>query len=268
LSISPVRDEQGRLTNFVGVHADVTKRKLEQDRLAHQALHDSLTGLPNRTLFLNRLKHALIERHDGPLAVLLMDLDDFKIINDSLGHLAGDRLLASVAERLASHLRAEDTVARLSGDEFAFVLADSTHNDAVRLAQLVAQTLRDPFDLGGREVFVSASIGIALGEATSSANAQELLRRADLAMYRAKHSGKASYVLFEEEMDRVLRSLETRTELRRAVEREEFVVHYQPQIDLLTGKPLLMEALVRWEHPNQGLVRPGEFLNVAEETGS
>jgi len=267
LSISPVRDEQGRLTNFVGVHADVTKRKLEQDRLAHQALHDSLTGLPNRTLFLNRLKHALIERHDGPLAVLLMDLDDFKIINDSLGHLAGDRLLASVAERLASHLRAEDTVARLSGDEFAFVLADSTHNDAVRLAQLVAQTLRDPFDLGGREVFVSASIGIALGEATSSANAQELLRRADLAMYRAKHSGKASYVLFEEEMDRVLRSLETRTELRRAVEREEFVVHYQPQVDLLTGKPLLMEALVRWEHPNQGLVRPGEFLNVAEETG-
>jgi diguanylate cyclase (GGDEF)-like protein/PAS domain S-box-containing protein len=269
LSISAVRDEQGRLTHFVGVHADVTERKLEEARLAHQALHDPLTGLPNRTLFLDRLQHALalIEPHGGQLAVLFMDLDDFKIINDSLGHMAGDRLLVSVAERLSSHLRAEDTAARLSGDEFAFVLEDSGLNGAVRLAERLAQVLRDPFVLDGREVFVSASIGIALGEATTSTEAQELVRRADLAMYRAKRSGKARYALFEEEMDRALRSLEARTELRRAVEREEFVVHYQPEIDLLTGRPLLMEALVRWEHPRQGLVRPAEFLDVAEETG-
>jgi diguanylate cyclase (GGDEF)-like protein/PAS domain S-box-containing protein len=269
LSISAVHDEQGRLTHFVGVHIDITERKLEQDRLAHQALHDPLSGLPNRILFLDRLQHALalIERHGGQLAVLFMDLDDFKIINDSLGHEAGDRLLVSVTERLSSRLRAEDTAARLSGDEFAFVLEDSTRNEAVRLAERIAQMLRDPFVLGGREVFVSASIGIALGEATTSTDGQELLRRADLAMYRAKRSGKATYALFEEEMDRALRSLETRTELRRAVEREQFVVHYQPQIDLLTGKPRLMEALVRWEHPRQGLVRPAEFLDVAEETG-
>jgi len=269
LSISAVRDEQGRLTHFVGVHADVAERKLEQDRLAHQALHDPLTGLPNRTLFLDRLQHALvlIEGYGGQLAVLYMDLDDFKIINDSLGHQAGDRLLVSVAERLSSHLREEDTAARLSGDEFAFVLEDSARNGAVRLAERMERVLRDPFVLGGREVFVSASIGIALGEATTSTDAQELLRRADVAMYRAKRSGKARYVLFEEEMDRALRSLEARTELRRAVEREEFVVHYQPEINLRTGKPLLMEALVRWEHPRQGLVRPAEFLDVAEQTG-
>ena len=269
LSISAVRDEQGRLTHFVGVHADVTERKLEQDRLAHQALHDPLTGLPNRTLFLDRLQHALalIERLGGQLAVLFMDLDDFKIINDSLGHEAGDRLLVSVAERLSSHLREKDTAARLSGDEFAFVLEDSACYGAVRLAERMEQVLRDPIVLGGREVFVSASIGIALGEATTTTDAQELVRRADMAMYRAKRSGKARYALFEEELDRALRSLEARTELRRAVEREEFVVNYQPEIDLRTGKPLLMEALVRWEHPRQGLVRPAEFLDVAEETG-
>jgi diguanylate cyclase (GGDEF)-like protein/PAS domain S-box-containing protein len=270
LSISAVRDEQGRLTHFVGVHADVTERKLEQDHLAHQALHDPLTGLPNRTLFLDRLQHALarIERHGGQLAVLFMDLDDFKIINDSLGHEAGDRLIMSVAERLSSLLREEDTVARLSGDEFAFVLEDNARNGAVRLAERMAQVLREPFDLGGREVFASASIGIALGEETTSTDAQELLRRADLAMYRAKRNGKARHAVFEEGMNaEALRRLETRTHLEQAVEREEFMVYYQPQIDLPTGKPLLMEALVRWDHPRQGLVRPGEFLDVAEETG-
>jgi diguanylate cyclase (GGDEF)-like protein/PAS domain S-box-containing protein len=270
LRISPVRDEQGRLTHFVGVHDDVTERKLADDRLAHQALHDSLTGLPNRTLFLDRLRHALarIERHGGQLAVLFMDLDDFKIINDSLGHEAGDRLLASVAERLSSHLRLEDTVARLSGDEFAVVLENIARYEAVRLAERIAEVLRDPFVLDGREVFVTASIGIVLGGATTSTDAQELLRRADLTMYRAKHSGKARHAVYEEEMNaEVLRRLETRTQLRRAVEREEFVVHYQPLLELVTGKPLLTEALVRWEHPHQGLVRPGTFLPVAEETG-
>src|SRR5918998_3325246 len=159
LSISAVRDEQGGLTHFVGVHTDVTEGKLEQDRLAHQALHDPLTGLPNRTLFLDRLQNALaapIERYGGQLAVLFMDLDDFKIINDSLSHQAGDRLLVSVAERLSSRLRPEDTAARLSGDEFAFVLQDSARHETVRFAESIARVLRDPFVLGGREVFVNA----------------------------------------------------------------------------------------------------------------
>jgi diguanylate cyclase (GGDEF)-like protein len=270
LSISPVRDEQGRLTHFVGVHADVTERKLEQDRLAHEAWHDSLTDLPNRTLFLDRLQHALarIERHGGRLAVLFMDLDDFKIINDSLGHEAGDRLIVSVGERLSSHLREEDTVARLAGDEFAVVLEGSARDEAVRFAERIAQVLREPFVLDGREVFVRASIGIALGGAATNTEALELLRQADLAMYRAKRSAEARHVVFEEAMNaEALRRLQTRARLEQAVEREEFLVHYQPQVELATGKTLLMEALVRWKHPHRGLLRPGSFLPTAEQTG-
>jgi diguanylate cyclase (GGDEF)-like protein/PAS domain S-box-containing protein len=270
LSISPVRDERGRLTHFVGVQADITERKLTEDRLAHQALHDSLTGLANRALFLDRLQHALarIERHGGQLALLFIDLDDFKIINDSLGHEAGDQLLVSMAERLSSHLRLEDTVARLSGDEFAVLLEDTTRDGAVRLVERIAERLGDPFVFDDQEVFVTASVGIALGETTTSTNPQELLRRADLATYRAKHSGKAHHAVYEEEMNaEALGRLQTRTELRRAVERREFEVYYQPQVELVTGKSLLMEALVRWRHPRQGLMRPGAFLPVAEETG-
>jgi diguanylate cyclase (GGDEF)-like protein/PAS domain S-box-containing protein len=267
---SPLFDDRGNLEGMIGVSADLSERKTLEAELERRASHDPLTNLPNRALFLDRLQQALsrIERHGGHLAMLFMDLDDFKIINDSLGHAAGDRLLVSVAERLSSHLREEDTVARLSGDEFAFVLKDSARDGAVRFAERIAQELRDPFVLEGQEVFVSASIGIALGGATTNTDARELLRRTDLAMYRAKRDGGARHALFEEAMNtEALRRLEARTQLEQALEREEFVVHYQPQVELATGKLLLMEALVRWEHPHRGLLRPGSFLPVAEQTG-
>jgi diguanylate cyclase (GGDEF)-like protein/PAS domain S-box-containing protein len=270
VTATPVFDERGNLEGMIGVSADMSERKALEAELERRAFQDTLTGLPNRALFLDRLQHALarIERDGGQLAVLFLDLDDFKIINDSLGHEAGDRLLVCVAERLSSRCRAEDTVARLAGDEFGFVLEDSVRDEAVHFAERIAQVLRDPFVLEGREVFVSPSIGIALGGATTNTDAQELLGRADLAMYRAKRSGKARHAVFEEEMNvEALRRLERRSQLEQALEREEFVVYYQPQVELATGKPLLMEALVRWKHPRRGLLQPGSFLPVAEQTG-
>ena len=267
---TPLFDDRGDLVGMIGVSTDISERKALEAELERRASYDSLTNLPNRALFLDRLQHALarIERHGGHLAVLFMDLDDFKIINDSLGHEAGDRLLISVAERLSSRLRVEDTVARLAGDEFAFVLEDFARDGAVHFAERIAQVLRDPFVLDGQEVFVSVSIGIALGEAGTNADAQELLRRADLAMYRAKRDGRARHALFEEAMNtEALRRMETLTQLEQAVERDEFTIYYQPQVDLATGKALLMEALIRWEHPHRGLLRPGSFLPAAEQTG-
>ena len=252
---------------FVG--RDITERKGLEERLAHQALHDPLTDLPNRTLFTDRLRQALArtKRRKQFLAVLFMDLDNFKVINDSLGHKVGDRLLVAATKRMRRILRPEDTVARLGGDEFVFLLEDTDVDSAVHVTERLLEQLREPFTLGGRQLFVTASIGITVGGGNRK-HAADLLRDADLAMYRAKHSGKARYAVFDETMNaQALERLELEHGLRRAVERGEFVVHYQPKVSLATEVIVGFEALARWEHPERDLLHPKEFVPLAEETG-
>jgi diguanylate cyclase (GGDEF)-like protein len=232
------------------------------------AFNDSLTGLPNRALLLDRLEVALgrARREDQPVSVLFLDLDGFKVVNDSLGHVAGDRLLIDVARRLTGCLRQGDTAARIGGDEFAILLGDIGNPDrAPRVAERVIAALAEPFTVLEREVFVSASIGIAYGQN----DAQNLLRNADVAMYRAKRSGEAgAYATFEPSMHAaVVERLEIEADLRRAIERNELVLHYQPIIELASGRIVGLEALLRWAHPRRGLVMPFEFIPLAEETG-
>jgi diguanylate cyclase (GGDEF)-like protein len=251
-------------------YRDVTERKLFEERLRHQAFHDPLTDLPNRALFMDKLWHALdyMEHRGQPVAVLFMDLDNFKLINDSFGHEVGDLLLVSVAERLRQCLRPEDTAARFGGDEFTILLeAVADASDAVRVAERITHALKAPFTLNGREVFVNTSIGIAL--ATSGRERPtDLLRNADVALYRAKASGKAACEVFNAAMNILaLERLDLQAELTRAIERGEFALHYQPQLELPTGKITGWEALVRWRHPERGLLLPVAFLSVAEESG-
>jgi diguanylate cyclase (GGDEF)-like protein/PAS domain S-box-containing protein len=251
-------------------YRDITERKTFEERLRHQAFHDPLTDLPNRALFMDRLGHALVrmKRSKRTAAVLFLDLDNFKLVNDSLGHEAGDRLLVSVAKRLRGCLRAEDTTARFGGDEFTILLEDVTHaGDAVRVANQITQALKAPFALEGRELFLSTSIGIALSTSGHERPA-DLLRNADAALYRAKASGKAACEVFDAAIHTVtLERLDLEADLRRAIERGEIVVHYQPQLELLTGRIAGWEALVRWKHPERGLIPPLAFLSIAEETG-
>jgi diguanylate cyclase (GGDEF)-like protein len=219
---------------------------------------------------MDRLEHALarMKRREKPAAVLFLDLDNFKLVNDSLGHETGDKLLVLVAERLRECLRADDTVARLGGDEFTILLEDVTDaSDAVKIADQITRALKPPFVLKGREIFITTSIGIALGT-SSRERPTDLLRNADVAMYRAKASGRATYEVFDEAMNTLaLERLDLEANLRRAVERGEFKVYYQPQMDLSTGRLAGWEALVRWRHPEQGLLPPSAFLSIAEETG-
>jgi diguanylate cyclase (GGDEF)-like protein/PAS domain S-box-containing protein len=249
---------------------DITERKALEEQLRYQAFHDPLSGLPNRALFMDRLEHALARanRRGDKVAVLFMDLDNFKVINDSLGHEVGDQLLVAVAERLKACLRPEDTVVRLGGDEFTVLIEDVDGvSDAARVAERIADILQPPFALNQYEVFATISIGIALSSPPQEQPA-DLLRHADLAMYRAKHKGKARYEVFEPSMGTdALERLVLENELRRALERGEFKVYYQPIVTLESGKIAGMEALVRWEHPTRGLVLPEEFLSVAEDTG-
>jgi diguanylate cyclase (GGDEF)-like protein/PAS domain S-box-containing protein len=249
---------------------DITERKALEEQLHHQAFHDPLTGLPNRALFMDRLEHALTRanRRDSKVAVMFMDLDNFKVINDSLGHKVGDQLLIGVAERLKAHLRPEDTAARLGGDEFTILVEDVTSvGDVAQVAERIAHILQPPFALEEQEVFATVSIGIALNNSTQEQPA-DLLRHADLAMYRAKHRGKARYEVFETSMDaKVVERLMLETELRRALVRQQFRVYYQPIVSLENDKVAGVEALVRWEHPKRGLLPPEEFLSIAEETG-
>jgi len=250
-----------------GYLLDVTAAKEAEEQLRHQAFHDPLTGLANRALFTDRVEHALVlrgeARRDG--AVLYLDLDDFKTVNDTLGHVAGDTLLESVAERLTAVVARGHTIARLGGDEFAVLVEDVVDgSSAVDVAADLLTELKKPFHLDGREVFVTASIGIAVG-----GTAAELLRSADVAMYRAKAAGKSQYVVYSPRMDEdVVGRLELVGALRRASVEEEFVVHYQPTVELATGSLVGVEALLRWHHPTRGLVPPLEFIPLAEETGS
>jgi diguanylate cyclase (GGDEF)-like protein/PAS domain S-box-containing protein len=249
---------------------DVTERKALAEQLRYQAFHDSLTGLPNRALFMDRLEHALTRanRRNSKVVVLFMDLDNFKVINDSLGHKAGDQLLVAVAERLKTSLRHEDTAARLGGDEFTILVEDiSSVGEVVQIAERIAEILRPPFPLEEQEVFATVSTGIALNSSAQEQPA-DLLRHADLAMYRAKHRGKARYEVFEPSMDaKAVERLMLETGLRRALGLQQFRVYYQPVVALENDKVAGAEALVRWEHPQRGLLLPEEFLPVAEETG-
>src|SRR3954465_10572738 len=246
------------------------ERKGVEERLAHQALPDDLTGLPNRALFLDRLGQALsrLGRHATSLAVLFLDLDRFKAVNDVLGHAAGDELLRAVASRLEGVLRAGDTAARLSGDEFAVLCEDvAGERHAIGVAERVAEALREPFTLAGDEVFMRASVGIALAtEGTEDPEA--LVRDADAAMYRAKGQGGGMYEVYDEGMRaRTARRHETEVALRRALDRGELVLRFLPQVDLATGAVCGAEALLRWDAPERGLVAPDDFIGTAEETG-
>ncbi len=266
-----VRDESGAIVHYEGTVEDITANRAGQERLRHDALHDRLTGLSNRSLFMDRLERAFarLERHPEMLfAVLFLDFDRFKNINDSLGHLAGDQLLKAIAQRLQECLRPGDTVSRFGGDEFALLLEDvSDLSDATLVAERVQNAMRQPFQLGSQQVFSSASIGIALGHGAYE-RAEDLLRDADMAMYRAKARGKARHEVFDAEMHtRAVALLQLETDLRWAIERHEFRLHYQPIVRLSDGAVTGFEALIRWEHPQRGLVSPAEFIPIAEETG-
>jgi diguanylate cyclase (GGDEF)-like protein/PAS domain S-box-containing protein len=275
MSLSPIEPTYGpglEGRRFVlAIVRDVTERKVLEERLSHQAFHDSLTGLPNRPLFVERLEHSLRRktRNGRYVAVLFMDLDNFKDINDSLGHEAGDRLLVAVAKRLRGCLRDADTLARFGGDEFVVLIDDATTGTvSSQLAERLLECLALPFAVAGERVFVSASIGVAQHAPFSSDRWDVLLSRADVAMYEAKRQDKARYATYDpaaraHNHDR----LRTVNDLRVALERGEFLLHYQPEVDLRTGAISHMEALVRWHHPRRGLVLPAEFVPLAEEIG-
>lgn len=266
-----VRADSGELMFYEGTVEDITARKVAQDQLLHDALHDKLTGLANRALFSDRMAQAFarMKRHpDAVFAVLFLDFDRFKNINDSMGHMAGDELLVSIARRLENCLRPGDTVSRLGGDEFAILLEDvRDQNDATIVAERVQNAMTTPFTLLGQEVFSSASIGIAIAHAGYE-NPDDLLRDADMAMYRAKSLGKARHEVFDSGMHtRAVALLQLETDLRWAIERQEFELNYQPIVSLVSGRITGFEALVRWRHPERGNVVPSEFVPVAEETG-
>jgi diguanylate cyclase (GGDEF)-like protein/PAS domain S-box-containing protein len=253
---------------------DISERKEFEEQLSHQAFHDQVTGLANRALFRDRVTHALERQHrdDKPVCVLFMDLDDFKTINDSLGHAAGDQLLRDMSERLMQNLRTADTAARLGGDEFAVLLEDGYDEGmtAADVAERLLAMLEEPFMLDDTEVFARASIGISVAEPgeTLTDGAEELLRNADVAMYMAKENGKNRYQLFEPAMhDTALKRLELKASLQRALEHGEFRLFYQPVIELESGRISGVEALIRWFHPERGLVPPLDFIPLAEETG-
>ena len=259
----------GRVAGRVWSFRDVTEQRRLESQLAHQAFHDPLTDLANQALFRDRVQHAVarLASTDGHLAVLFIDLDNFKTVNDSLGHPAGDELLVGVADRLLGCLRGADSAARLGGDEFAVLIEDlSGRDDATDVAQRIMTLLDRPFTVGTMEVTATASVGIAFDE--PGITCDQLLRNADLAMYRAKGLGKAGYQVFEPTMHAAaLDRLEMEGHLRRAIQRDELVVHYQPIVDLQTGQVTAFEALIRWGHPTRGLLLPGAFIPLAEDTG-
>jgi diguanylate cyclase (GGDEF)-like protein/PAS domain S-box-containing protein len=270
LSVSTVRDAAGSITHYVGVCTEISSLKEYEARLHHQAHHDALTGLPNRIAYQQRLAEALARarRHGHSVAVMLLDLDHFKTINDSLGHAAGDALLETVATRLQAGIRETDTLPRFGGDEFA-VLLDSVRDGqaAARVARTLLEALSQPYQVAGQEFSVTASIGVTCYP-QDGLEPDLLFKNADVAMYRAKTEGRNRYQFFSEDMnERALETLVMANSLRLALKRGELLLHYQPLHDLSSGRPTGVEALVRWQHPELGLVPPARFIPVAEETG-
>ncbi len=269
-SAVPIRRPDGRIAGAVVVNHDISDRKALEQRLIDQALHDSLTGLPNRKLLLDRLEHALerAARNRTHVAVVFLDLDNLKVINDSLGHGVGDALIIETARRLSRGLRKSDTVARLGGDEYIIMIEDIDEvTDALRVVQTIESLLAVPFELAGRTVHVTASIGLALSRAEGT-QPEEIIRDADTAMYRAKRDGRAQHAVFDPQMHHeTLQRLEIEQDLRAAVDAGELRVQYQPQYRLDDGRICGFEALVRWQHPEKGLIPPDQFITIAEETG-
>ncbi len=266
-----VRNEDGKVIRMAGSLTDVTARKHAEHQLVYDAFHDGLTGLANRALFVDRLSVMLAARRRQPglrFAVLFLDLDRFKNINDSLGHTTGDRLLQDIARRIDKILRPGDTVARLGGDEFAILLSHVEDlGDAIHVADRIGEMISASTTIGSHEVFVTASVGIAVSS-DQTRGPEDILRDADIAMYRAKAAGRNRYEVFDQEMHRhAVRLLALETELRRAIEAEDFVMHYQPIVALDTGRIVGFEGLVRWNHSERGLIAPGQFIGLAEETG-
>jgi diguanylate cyclase (GGDEF)-like protein/PAS domain S-box-containing protein len=266
-----LHDPAGSVCGMASIGADVTERRRAEKRLLHDALHDSLTGLPNRALFMDRLRTAMARLKRRPthvFAALFLDLDRFKVVNDSLGHMAGDQFLVQIAKVLQATLRAEHTVARLGGDEFAILLDDlDDKDDARRVVERIFRALETPLRVSGQDIFATVSIGIAFS-GSQYESAEDMLRDADTAMYQAKTTGKAKFQIFDQSMHtRAVGLLKLEHSLRRATERNEFVLHYQPIVTLADEATAGFEALVRWNHPERGIVGPYEFIHLAEETG-
>ncbi len=270
LTVAPIRDRDQRVIGTVLVFRDVTQERAMAERVSHQATHDALTNLPNRLLLMDRLEQALLRCpwHERFVAVIFLDLDNFKLVNDTLGHDVGDQLLRQMAERLTGSVRPGDTVCRLGGDEFVVLLTDIAERaDVLTLAEKLIARLDDPYPLGGQEYFCSASAGISIAQEQGT-TAEVLLKNADIALYRAKESGRSNYQFFSEDMNQhAIKTLQVKTGLRHALDRNELVVHYQPQVELRTGRIVGVEALVRWNHPTKGMIPPMEFIPIAEESG-
>ncbi|TML13615.1 MAG: EAL domain-containing protein [Actinobacteria bacterium] len=267
-SVTLVRDEMGEPQYFFTQLQDITGRKVVEEELVQQALHDSLTGLPNRALLTDRLIHGLAgsRRRGTQVGVIFLDVDHFKVVNDSLGHTSGDDLLRLAAERIAGAIRPGDTVARFGGDEFVVVCDDVNLIETEQIAERILEVLNRPCLIGGQDVNVTASLGIAIAD--EAATPESLLRDSDAAMYRAKERGRGRIEVFDEAVrSKAAQRLATESALRRALEREEFTLHYQPIVDLSTGAMVGTEALLRWRHPDRGLVSPAEFIPIAEDTG-
>ena len=265
-----VRDDNGKAIRIAGSLSDITESKRAEHQLLRDALHDTLTSLPNRALFTDRLTQAIVRTNrnrEDLFAVLFLDFDRFKVINDRLGHFYGDQLLIELGNRLQECTREVDTVARLGGDEFAILLQDlDTEDMAEEVASRINMSLADPFQLAGREIVSNASIGIAFSSLGYD-NPDDMIRDADIAMYQAKNAGRGRHVVFEKGMHvRAVTQLEMETDLRHAIDREEFSLAFQPVVNLTSEKVIGFEALVRWDHPEHGFIPPGDFIPIAEET--
>lgn len=269
-NISVVKDDKGRITHHIAVMADISPIKQAEERLTYLAHYDALTELPNRLTFTTNLEHALerAKRHQRKVALLFLDLDHFKLINDTLGHAAGDRLLEVIAKRLKNSVRAEDLAARLGGDEFTVILEEINHpEDAALLAEKIILAVAGPVRVGDHEVVTSTSIGISIYPDDAS-SAGDLAKAADTAMYRAKNRGRHTYEFYTSELTaQALQRLSTENGLRHALAHDEFILYYQPQIELATGKTLGLEALLRWQCPESGIILPDQFIGVAEDSG-
>ena len=266
-----VRDQSEKAYRMAGSFSDITERKRAEEQLQRDAFYDGLSNLPNRAVFMDRLGRAVERakrRSENRFAILFLDLDRFKVVNDGLGHAIGDELLITLSNRLDDCVRSADTVARLGGDEFAFLLEDlEVQNEAIKVASRIKEDLKIPFQLNDQDVVISASVGIVISD-QGYVRAEDAMRDAEIAMNRAKADGGGSHVIFEAPMrSRAVTLLQMEAELRRAIEREEFQLYYQPIISLADGKVSGAEALIRWLHPQRGLVSPGEFIPLAEDTG-